>query len=495
MAECYNKGEKEAIMYHISDLKKYSKCHRLYYLDLQNKDKNYQPYLRSDESFTSLLKLRLKVDEEKCFTGKVGDDSNKFIDNLANYEWFVHARCEYGELRIKVPFLHKREDKYDIYFTYHGTQLRDLDLFTYRITIDVLGKYGIEIGRVYVVYINPEYVFHNQQNPRKLFVITNKINGSMIKGLILSQSVDYESLINEINNNNVDTCVAFKSRQCHARDICKHYYECFEEESSIEDDSILTLVSSRYKNDMYKEGIRLLKDADLNRVEGNRVQYAQIRASKNGGLFVDKYNLKKWLDKLEKKPLSYIDFEWDRYLIPAYEGMKPLDVIPFEYVLYIDDGSEELIHKTFISSGDCRKKFVRSLINDLPKDGYILAYNASGAEVLRLKELSRLYPEYKDELDSIINRFVDLAIPFIDGLVYDTRMAGVYSLKKLVSIVSDMSYKDLDVNDGMQAVYSWRDIDTGESIDKQKAIEDLIKYCSLDAYGLALVYNYLKSLI
>lgn len=482
-------------MYHVSDLKKYSKCEKLYYLDQKEKGSGYQPYLRSDESFTNLLKQRLKVEEDKCFTGKIGDDPKLFIDNLNNCEWFVHARCEYGELRIKVPFLHRNDDKYDIYFTYHGTALRDLDLFSYRIIIDVLGKYGIEISRVFVAHINPEYVFHNQQDPKKLFIITNKVNGLLIKGLIFAQTVDYEEIINDINNNNVDSCIALKTRICHARDLCKHYYNCFEDESSIEDDSILTLVSSRYKNDMYKEGIRLLKDADLNRVEGNRVQYAQIRASQNGGLFVDKYNLKNWLKKLETKPLSYIDFEWDRYLIPAYEGMKPLDVIPFEYVLYIDDGSEELIHKTFISSGDCRRKFVESLIKDLPDDGYILAYNADGAEVLRLKELSNLYPEYKEDLDKIINRFVDLAIPFIDGLVYDTRMAGNYSLKKLVSVVSDMSYKDLDVNDGMQAVYSWRDIDTGESENKQKAIEDLIKYCSLDAYGLSLVYNYLKSLV
>lgn len=482
-------------MYHISDLKKFNKCNRLYYLDSLNKDNNYQPYLRSDESFTALLKQRLNIDEDKCFTGKVGDDPKLFIDNLDKYEWFVHARCEEGELRIKTPFVHKREDKYDFYFTYHGTQLRDLDLFSYRIIIDVLGRYGMKLGRVFIAYINPEYVFHNQQNPKKLFVITNKVNGQLIKGMILSQTVDYEGIISDIKNNNVDTCVAFKNRLCHARDICKHYYNCFKEESLIEDDSILTLVSSRYKNDMYKEGIRLLKDADLSRIEGNRVQYAQIRASMNGGLFVDKYNLKNWLAKLDKKPLSYVDFEWDRYLIPAYEGMKPLDVIPFEYVLYIDDGSEELIHKTFISSGDCRKKFIESLIKDLPKEGYILAYNATGAEVLRLKELAVLYPEYKEEIDDIVGRFVDLAVPFIDGLVYNTKMAGIYSLKKLVSVVSDMSYKDLDVNDGMQAVYSWRDIDTGESENKQKAIEDLIKYCSLDAYGLSLVYNYLKSLI
>ena len=482
-------------MFHTSDLKKYNKCHRLYYLDLQDKADNYQPYLRSDESFTKLMMERLHIDENNCYMGKVGDNSELFLNSLDKYEWFVHPRVELNELRVKVPFLHKRNDKYDVYFTYHGTQLRDLDLFSYKITVDVLERVGLAIGRIFISYINPEYVFHSLQDPKKLFVITNKFHGQLIKGMIYSQSVDYETLINEIKTNNINNCIASKCRQCHARDICKHYYTCFPEELAIPEDSVLTLVSSQYKSNMYKEGIKSLKDVDLERVEGNRVQYAQIMASRNGGLFVDKYNLKNWLKKLEERPISYIDFEWDRYLIPAYEGMKPLDVIPFEYALYIDNGSGEMEHKTFISAGDCRKEFIESIIADVPKNGAILAYNAIGAEILRLKELSREFPEYKDELYSIIERFVDLAIPFVDGLIYDTRMAGVYSLKKLVSVVSDMSYKDLDVNDGMKAVYSWRDIDTGDSEDSEKTIDDLKKYCSLDAFGLSLVYNYLKSLV
>ena len=35
-------------MYHISDLKKFTKCPRFYFLDLANED-SFKPYLRSDE--------------------------------------------------------------------------------------------------------------------------------------------------------------------------------------------------------------------------------------------------------------------------------------------------------------------------------------------------------------------------------------------------------------------------------------------------------------
>ena len=52
-----------------------------------------------------------------------------------------------------------------------------------------------------------------------------------------------------------------------------------------------------------KNEIILLDEDEL---EGNRVQYAQIKASQNGGLFVDKLALKAFLKKIEKnKNLVY----------------------------------------------------------------------------------------------------------------------------------------------------------------------------------------------
>lgn len=480
-------------MYHISDLKKFAKCPRLYYLDNSSKTP-FNPYLRSDESFLDLLKESLNIKE--CFAGKVGDANQEFFENKDKYLWFSKVRFEIGKLRIKVPLMKKNDDDtYDIYFMYYGTAVRDIDFFSYRICVEVLEKLGLIVNEIYIVSINPEYVFKGKIEPDKLFVISNRHNETRIINMVLDSVVDFDELIHKIDTTKLEDCEAIKIRACHLRGLCEHYNECYKDEEDMEDDSILTLVSSQYKNEMYEEGITKLKDVDLERLEGNRVQYAQIAASKNNGLFCDSYSLKNWLGNIIEGPKSFIDFEWDRYLIPPFENMKPLDVIPFEFALYIDNDKNELEHKTFISSGDCRREFVKELINSLPSEGPIFAYNATGAEILRLKELIRVFPEYEEELNKIISRFYDLAIPFVEGIVYDTRMAGVYSLKKLVSVVSDKTYKDLNIDDGMQAVYSWRDVDKGKDEDKNKTIEDLKKYCSLDAYALYLVYKWLKGLV
>ena len=90
---------------------------------------------------------------------------------------------------------------------------------------------------------------------------------------------------------------------------------------------------------------------------------------------------------------------------------------------------------------------------------------------------------------------MDLAYPFIEGLIYDVRMAGDYSLKKLVDICSDYSYKDLNIYDGMEAVFNWRNIDKTDEEQGNEIVQNLKEYCSLDAYGLFLVYKWLIKLV
>ena len=88
--------------------------------------------------------------------------------------------------------------------------------------------------------------------------------------------MDYNSIIKEMENNCLDDYESVRNRSCRSMKLCPYYSLCFPEVNNIEDNSILTLVSSRYKQQMYESGILKLKDADINLIEGNRVQYAQI---------------------------------------------------------------------------------------------------------------------------------------------------------------------------------------------------------------------------
>ena len=100
-------------MYHLSDIKNYNRCKRLFYLSLENKEV-YQPYLRNDEVLSELVIRKLGINE--YFLGQKGDDKERFFDNLDRYSWFVKARFEFDCLRIKIPFLKKENHGFIVYF-------------------------------------------------------------------------------------------------------------------------------------------------------------------------------------------------------------------------------------------------------------------------------------------------------------------------------------------------------------------------------------------
>lgn len=478
-------------MYHISDLKKFIRCKRLYLLS-KNADNDYKPYLRQDESITDLLIKYFKI--EKYYLGQRNDPGDRVFAYKDEYEWFVRPRFEDKQLRINVPLVHKINEMYDLYFFYGNTSISQLDSITYTVSYNMMNKLGFVVNDIYVIYLNGDYVRNEELDLEELFIVSDRYKGKKIIDIIKNNDFDYEETIDEMSKVSLDNIEINKNKYCKLNGLCDYYDDCFKDIDK-DDDSILSLVSSKYKEQMYEEGIRHLKDVDLTRLEGNRTQYAQIMASRNNGLFVDRIALKNWLDKLNDRPISFIDFEWDRYLVPPYKDMKPMDVVCFEFALYYIDEDAHLQHRTFVGTKDCRKEFVEALISNIPSNGPLLAYNASGAECLRIKELAHIYPEYADKLNDINSRLVDLAVPFVDGIIYDTRMQGNYTLKKLVDICSDYSYKDLEIYNGMDAVFNWRNVDKGTQEENIKIINNLKQYCSLDAYGLFLVYKWLIEVI
>ena len=98
-------------MYHISDIKKYLRCERLYFF---SKDDNnaFRPYLRFDENIVELLLEYFGIRE--YYEGVRNDPGDRFFNEIDNYEWFVHPRFVDGELRINIPFMHRKGEIYDL---------------------------------------------------------------------------------------------------------------------------------------------------------------------------------------------------------------------------------------------------------------------------------------------------------------------------------------------------------------------------------------------
>lgn len=487
-------------MYHISDVKKYNRCPKLFWLSIKEEQEPYNSFVRIDEALTDLAIEKLKISD--YFLGKKNDAKELALEALDSYEWLVKARFEYNQLRIKIPFLHRINDNYDVYFLYCGNYPKEDDIQFYVDNIWVLTKNNIKINDIYIIHFNANYVRGDELNVDELFEISKTFFNSSgnptrpLISVINNKMVDLQPVLDEMDNIiKLDYVESIRTNKCTRRIKCSKYDSCFPNEKEINPDSILTLVSSQHKYKMNENGIESLKDADLSLIEGTRAQYAQIRASQNGGLFVDKYSLITWMEQF-KGPLAFVDFEWETYAVPQYKGLKCFDVICFQYSIHIlkEDGS--ISHSEYIGTKDCREEFIQHLIDDIPSNATVVAFNAEGAEKLRLNELASQFPQYQETLFDINSRMVDLAFPFSVGLVYDTRMRGYYSLKVLLSVVDEnLSYADIDIHHGMDAVYSWRKIDKDQAEDVNKIKKTLLEYCGLDSYAMIVVYRWLKKLI
>ncbi|MDD2592131.1 MAG: DUF2779 domain-containing protein [Erysipelotrichaceae bacterium] len=482
-------------MIHINDINNFNICKHLYVKSQTSTYTNTHHFINMDETLSIIAIKKLNI--TNAFFGQKNDNNQISIQAMNDNDWLIKPRFEYEELRVKIPIMHRVNDKWDVYFLRNELYPKEDNIQYIADNMWVLNKLSITVNNVMIMHFNANYVREENIDYQKLMVITERVyNHNNHPSKIINESIknktrDLSLIIKAIRDFDVTKLKApRREKKCTRRYKCRFYDDCFSEESLMPDNSILTLVGSENKYKMKEKGIDFLAQADLDQIEGTRQQYAQIMADRNGGLFVDKLNLSLWLKDQIIRPISFLDFEWDRYAVPPYINMKPFDVLLFQYSLHILD--DELTHKEYIGVEDCRKEFIESLLANLPKTGSIVVFNASGGEQLRLQELKQYFPEYEKQIDDVIDRIIDISIPFNLGMLYHIKMRGYYSLKKIIEAIDErLSYHNLGISQAMSAVDTYRLLDGQKNNDnKDKLIKDLLAYCAMDTYSLYQIYKW-----
>ena len=483
---------------HISDVRNFNRCPKLYRLSIQDKNYHSFPYFNISINTTESVCHKLGIIEH--FEGKPNDNNEDTFKGLEEYQWLTNVRFVYRGLRVKIPFVYHEGNNLQIYFSSLTLFPNDSDMTNICWSVQVLEKLGFKVTDIYLVHLNAEYIREDELDDQQLWVVSDSFytgkgnpNRKVIES-VRKYNLNIDEYLDYLLHFEGEDVSEERSNRCTGKNKCRYYDVCFPQEKELPDNSILTLTSSQNKYSMYHDGLEYLKDADWERLEGTHAQYAQIMADKNGGLYFEQATLNSWLNKVESPKMSFVDFEWDLFPIPPYHDMAPMQVLPFQYSLDVmEDGN--ITHYEYIGEGDCRKEFVENLLRDLPEEGTIFAYNARGAEIVRLREFQKVFPEYEEELENVINRVVDLALPFINGLVYDVRMRGLYSLKIIHDMIDKKnSYHDLEIENGLEAVEIYRRLDSATPEEKEEYYRELYKYCGLDSYAMVEVYQWLENL-
>ncbi|MDP2913274.1 MAG: DUF2779 domain-containing protein, partial [Candidatus Omnitrophota bacterium] len=171
---------------------------------------------------------------------------------------------------------------------------------------------------------------------------------------------------------------------------------------------------------------------------------------------------------------------------------------PFQYSLYIikDKDAKPERHAYLAPGGkDPRPEILKQLKALLGNSGSIIAYNAI-FERTTLRHASEAYTEYQGWVTELEERIVDLLDPFRGFMYYHPGQAGSASLKKVLPVMTNSNYDNMEIAEGGMASMEYSRVTFGEKVDekeRQRVYSALDKYCDLDTKGMIGIVDKLRN--
>ncbi|WP_176593024.1 DUF2779 domain-containing protein [Sphingobium sp. EM0848] len=193
-------------------------------------------------------------------------------------------------------------------------------------------------------------------------------------------------------------------------------------------------------------------------------------------------------------PRTWLDFETIAFAIPRWVGTRPYQQVPFQFSAHVEAEDGSLQHHEFLSldGADPRRACAEALVTMIPSSGAVVAYNA-GFEKARLRELCEFFPDLADDLNSIIDRVVDL-LPVTRANWYHRDQRGSWSIKAVLPTVApDLDYTELEVKDGGNAQAAYLEAISPTTTDDRRAALDvaLRTYCGRDTEAMIVLARHL----
>ncbi len=306
----------------------------------------------------------------------------------------------------------------------------------------------------------------------------------------------YDSIIGKLYNNILNNIKSFDIDKVSYNTLCKdckYNFVCIDNYN--DSDFIGCLIDKRNIYNLYNKGFKSILDLDRNSISSDKniICYDSFNEE-----YINYDNIKKELENI-KYPIYHLDFESFNCPLPRFYKETCFSQSCFQFSCHIEKArgvcDREKDHVSFVSCNynDRRKEFVLKLIDtiDLTSGGTVLVYNEK-FEITRMKELGDIFPEYKEKLDNIINHVYDLFKLIKNGNninYYNKKMRGSFSIKTVLPCFSDLSYKNIDIHNGLGAIEAYGNFRYMDDLDIKDTTKKLEVYCGLDTYSMFVILN------
>ena len=386
----------------------------------------------------------------------------------------------------------------------------------------------------YLAVLNHKYVYDGyKENGRNVY--HRDMNGEDLISLFLMDNIsfslqssidkDAKELISRIKNKDVNDSLLGPWCNYNKATVCP-YFKSVCAALLPKSNSVLSYMNNaqgfkfgkcRLKGlDLINAGFIDMLDIPID-VITNQNHIIQRESYINKEPYINKEKIRCIINSLEY-PIYHLDFETFPCPIPRFKGESPYTQSPFEFSLHIErsPGVCDKIKDNYIflatTTDDEREELIKYLLSNIDvRKGTLLAQNVN-FEKGRILELANMFPKYREKLIMLSKRTFDLlyilnnnkefyqAHGFTKEDVntvnfYDYRLSGSYSIKKTLPLFSDLSYDNLEVKNGTEAIISYANYKNISKEELEETLGYLKVYCRQDTWAMVEILNKIRKLV
>jgi hypothetical protein len=353
-----------------------------------------------------------------------------------------------------------------------------------------LGKNGLNVQRCSLMHVNNQYVKNGDIDPGQLLITED------ISDKVAEAGIGLQDMINKM----VETIRSASCPEIPIGSQCSKPYDCPLNDlchAFLPERNVFNLYLGGKKiTALFEQGILEIKDIPEDFKLTDR-QQIQRECARTGECYINHEEISGFLDKINY-PVHYLDFETINPIIPLIDGTRPFQQVPFQFSLQVvkKQGSKPQ-HHSFLAedTADPRPDFLDHLRMHVDNEGSIVVYNQSFEKGI-ITDLATAFPEYKDWLNALEPRVIDLIEPFRKFHYHHPSQCGSASIKAVLPAVTGKGYDELEIQEGKAASIAYLAASYGNVTPEEKAKirQDLLTYCGRDTEGMMWIVEGLRAL-
>jgi hypothetical protein len=403
----------------------------------------------------------------------------------------IQGRFEAGDITCICDVIVKVDDKtFDLYEIKSSTQAKPEHEYDLAFQVEVIERNNYKVRNIFVIHVNNEFIKNGEVEAGKLTKITEVTESvKKLKDFTKENIAKALEVINQKERPDISPA--------HAKlGAFSDWLSIYKTMADIDEYSIYHLCSPGASKIGELEALGIKKIADIpDNFVLNEKQLRQVQSTKHNKVLINHDQIKQFLAQL-KFPLYFLDYETLSSVVPYFDGLGPYKQLPFQYSLHVlDKPNGELKHYEYLHNNNSNpiKPLTETLKSQIGDDGTVLVW-FEGFEKSCNELMGTIMPTYYEFYKSINNRIIDLMTPFSTGAYVHKDFFGSASIKKVLPVlIPELSYKDLDINEGGSAQRLWMDavLYGKRETEKDKILADLLKYCGLDTLAMVKIYEFL----